>query len=306
MDFFTPVSDLILYRKLVNLDGAFEHAELPPLSLMERNELTSDLVDFLLKENGPVSIQPEVKGIRRNRSVLRALLNLRRPGCLNGSFVLDLNRLLQDEARERGIIDLHSLAPVRAMTGIKMKVPKNIFLWKGDIVRLKADAIVNAANSRLLGCFVPLHSCVDNAIHSASGPQLRDDCHSIMAIQAGPEYAGNAKITRAYNLPSRFVIHTVGPDVRGGGSANEKMRSQLASCYVSCLELAGAIESIRSIAFCCISTGLFGFPKKQAAETAVNTVNDWLEKNPARFDQVVFCVFTEEDHDCYVEVFKNI
>ena len=177
---------------------------------------------------------------------------------------------------------------MRVSAGTPMKV------WRGDITRLAVDAIVNAANAELLGCFRPGHACIDNAIHSAAGPRLREDCARIMEIQGHPETSGTAKITRAYHLPSRFVLHTVGPIVAGGRVGPDDERT-LVACYGSCLELAAATPSIRSFAFCAISTGVFGYPKDRAADVAVRTVSRWLRERPKTFDLVVFCVFSEAD-----------
>ena len=174
-------------------------------------------------------------------------------------------------------------------------------VWQGDITRLAVDAIVNAANAELLGCFHPGHACIDNAIHSAAGPRLRADCARIIEIQGHPERSGEAKITRAYHLPSRFVLHTVGPIVAGGHVQPEDERT-LAAAYVSCLELARTIPSIRTLAFCAISAGVFGYPKDRAAELALRTVSAWLGERPKAFDLVAFCVFSDADRDAYGRV----
>ena len=178
-------------------------------------------------------------------------------------------------------------------------------MWQGDITKLHTDAIVNAANKQMLGCFQPLHACIDNAIHSTSGPQLRDDCEIIMSTQGELEETGNAKITRAYNLPSRFVLHTVGPIVQSGTMLTEQQKDELASCYISCLEVANEIENIKTIAFCAISTGVFGFPKSEAAHIAVNTVNKWLTTYPNHIEKIIFNVFSEGDYQEYLKVFTQ-
>ncbi|MEM9777405.1 MAG: protein-ADP-ribose hydrolase, partial [Chloroflexota bacterium] len=177
-----------------------------------------------------------------------------------------------------------------------------IALWQGDITSLKVDGIVNAANNRLLGCFQPLHSCIDNAIHTQAGVQLRDDCQTIMQKQAVPEPTGIAKITRAYNLPSKFVLHTVGPIVQGALTA--KHDSDLRSAYTSCLDLSAEIDVIRSLAFCCISTGVFGYPQDKAAATAYQTVCSWLDQHPGRFDHIIFNVFTDQDRVLYESLMR--
>ena len=170
-----------------------------------------------------------------------------------------------------------------------------IILWQGDITRLNADAIVNAANSALLGCFIPCHRCIDNAIHSAAGLQLRAECAALMERQGHSEKTGTAKITRGYNLPARHVIHTVGPIV--SSALTDEHRELLASCYRSCLHLA-AEHGLRSIAFCCISTGEFHFPNKEAAEIAVREVRAFLGRSTS-IERVVFNVFKDEDRMIY-------
>jgi O-acetyl-ADP-ribose deacetylase (regulator of RNase III) len=176
-------------------------------------------------------------------------------------------------------------------------------LWQGDITQINADAIVNAANKYMLGCFQPLHACIDNAIHSAAGPQLREDCDVIMSFQGELEETGGAKITRGYNLPAKFVVHTVGPIVPKGTELTEIQKAELASCYKSCLEVANEIGEIKTIAFCAISTGVFGFPKPEAAIIAVETINEWLNTHPNYFEKIIFNVFSEEDYKEYLNVF---
>ena len=168
-------------------------------------------------------------------------------------------------------------------------------LWQGDITTLKVDAIVNAANSQMLGCFVPCHGCIDNAIHSAAGLQLRDECARIMAAQGHPEPNGQAKLTAGYNLPARFVLHTVGPVISGAVTGRD--RAELASCYRACLELAAA-HHLESVAFCCISTGEFHFPNQPAAEIAVETVTAFLRQNRS-IQRVIFNVFKDRDAAIY-------
>ena len=177
-----------------------------------------------------------------------------------------------------------------------------IALWQGDISRLAADAVVNAANSALLGCFIPHHKCIDNVIHSRAGVQLRLDCSRIMGMQGEPEPAGCAKITLGYNLPAKYVIHTVGPMV--GVKPTEADARTLRSCYVSCLNLAKEM-GLKSIAFCCISTGVFGYPNDEAAEIAVGAVRNWLLETG--YDvKVVFDVFLDKDAAIYADILKNL
>ena len=170
-----------------------------------------------------------------------------------------------------------------------------LVLWQGDITRLKADAIVNAANSALLGCFHPCHGCIDNAIHSAAGLQLREACFQLMQAQGRPEPNGRAKLTRGYNLPASYVLHTVGPIVRGRVTGRD--RAELTACYRACLELA-AEHHLRSVAFCCISTGEFHFPNREAAQLAVAAVTEFLQQTTS-IQKVIFNVFKDADAAIY-------
>lgn len=221
------------------------------------------------------------------KRLLRSLMNIRPPRPINDSFLALQDEYLSEEVAEKGITD-SALLPVSPLDS-------RLVLWRGDITTLKIDAIVNAANSALRGCFVPCHSCVDNIIHSVSGIQLRLACDEIMNEQGYDEPTGRAKITPAYNLPCRYVLHTVGPIVPG--ILTKKHCEQLAGCYQSCLELASE-KGLKSIAFCCISTGEFHFPQKKAAEIAVKTVTDFLQTN-TQIEMVVFNVFKQEDYEIY-------
>lgn len=175
---------------------------------------------------------------------------------------------------------------------------EHVLLWRGDITTLAVGAIVNAANSQMLGCWVPGHHCIDNAIHTYSGVQLRAECARLMEEQGAEEPTGMAKITPAYNLPCKRVIHTVGPIANG--NPTNLHRAQLASCYTNCLGLA-ASEDLASIAFCCISTGVFGFPQREAAQIAVRTVKEWLGSHGSEM-RVVFNVFSKTDERIYQEL----
>ena len=221
------------------------------------------------------------------KRLLRSLMNIRPPRPVSEAFLKIQDEYLGEAVAEKGVTDSASL-PASSLDS-------RLVLWRGDITTLKIDAIVNAANSALRGCFVPCHSCVDNIIHSVSGIQLRLACDRIMNEQGHDEPAGRAKITPAYNLPSEYVIHTVGPIV--SGPLTDQHCRQLADCYRSCLELA-ADNGLKSIAFCCISTGEFHFPQKKAAEIAVRTVTDYLNRD-SRIGKVVFNVFKQEDYDIY-------
>lgn len=221
------------------------------------------------------------------KRLLRSLMNIRPPRPAGKEFLKVQDEYLSAEVEEKGITDGGAL-PVSP-------VNNRLILWRGDITTLKADAIVNAANSALRGCFVPCHSCVDNIIHSVSGIQLRLACDELMTKQGYDEPIGRAKITPAFNLPCRYVLHTVGPIVHG--RLTEKHCRQLADCYRSCMALAAGYR-LKSIAFCCISTGEFHFPQKKAAEIAVRTITDFL-KTDEKIERVIFNVFKQEDYDIY-------
>lgn len=221
------------------------------------------------------------------RYFLRCLMNIREPRALSPRFLQAQDELLQAEREEKGIVHVADLPAVPG--------DERIVLWQGDITRLDADAIVNAANAQLLGCFRPGHNCIDNVIHSAAGLQLREECASIMRAQGHEEPTGQAKITKGYNLPAKHVLHTVGPIIEG--PLTEKDRELLASCYRSCLKLAEE-NRLKSVAFCCISTGVFRFPQERAAEIAVGTVKECLaEESSVR--RVIFNVFKDSDLEIY-------
>lgn len=221
------------------------------------------------------------------RRLLRSLMNIRPPWPLDRKFLEVQDALLTAEREERGRTDPASLS-------VTASHPQ-IAIWQGDITRLGADAIVNAANSTLLGCFHPCHSCIDNAIHSAAGLQLRDECYRLMQLQGHPEPNGHARLTKGYQLPARYVLHTVGPMVQG--PVTRQNREELASCYRSCLDLA-AEHGLEQIAFCCISTGEFHFPHQEAAETAVKAVTEFLGQNTS-IRKVIFNVFKSVDAGIY-------
>ncbi|MBQ7544636.1 MAG: protein-ADP-ribose hydrolase [Synergistaceae bacterium] len=247
------------------------------------NDRISRLIDFLLED------MPEYRKEARNfpdpRILLRSLMNVRPPLPLSPEFLKLQDEVLSAERDAKGVVDAEALP----------EVEEGISLWQGDITRLKADAIVNAANSLMMGCFIPCHRCIDNAIHSAAGLQLRDECHSLMTAQGHEEPTGSAKITLGYNLPAKHVIHTVGPVVHG--ELTEQNCRDLESCYRSCLELAER-EGLHSIAFCCISTGEFHFPNDKAASIAVKTVREFLRKSVS-VRRVIFNVFKDYDLELY-------
>lgn len=261
---------------------------------MSRLEKIRTLNSLLLKEAPEYRQQAEqfAEDMESQRRLLRSLMNVRYPGKrLNPEFLCLQDELLAEEREEKGVVDVMELPSVGS--------DSRISIWQGDITRLKADAIVNAANSQMLGCFIPCHACIDNAIHSAAGLQLRDECMELMQAQGCEESVGRAKITRGYNLPAKFVLHTVGPAVAGAVTREDEKK--LESCYCSCMELAEA-NGVRSIAFCCISTGVFCFPNGRAAEIAVRTV--WKCLGDSDIQKVVFNVFQEYDKRIYDAILR--
>ncbi|MDE7076924.1 MAG: protein-ADP-ribose hydrolase [Clostridia bacterium] len=245
------------------------------------------LIEILSEERGePVPALSEENKPR----YFRALVNVRAPKAASQEFLRIQDGYLQEELRRKGITDIADLSPVAP----------GIYLWKGDITTLKCDGIVNAANSQMLGCFCPNHGCIDNAIHTFAGVQLRQECAEIMREQGREEGTGQAKITRAYNLPCKYVLHTVGPIVYGG--LTERHEKQLADCYRSCLALADK-NGLQSIAFCCISTGEFHFPNDRAAQIAVSTVEEYRRQTGSAI-KVIFNVFKECDYEIYARLLK--
>ena len=254
---------------------------------MTRQDASRQLIEMLLEELPQYRDTPMPALPQKRWTLLRSLMNLRPPMPASGDFLRLQDDFLQQMTQEKGVTDLSSLTPSRRNA--------QLFLWQGDITTLRCDAIVNAANSQLLGCFSPCHGCIDNMIHTMSGVQLRLACNEIMLRQGHEEPAGQAKITPAFNLPCRYVIHTVGPIVDGAlTKAHEKL---LASCYRKCLEAADE-NGCQSIAFCCISTGVFMFPNQRAAEIAVETVENYLQESRSPI-MVVFNVFKDSDRAIY-------
>ncbi len=258
------------------------------------------LIDYLLKEDERFSEVAIPEDLLGKRDLFRALRNVRLPRPVSEEFLRLQDEELQAQLNEKGIVEPSQLPTLNTPLSTL-----NFILWQGDITRLRVDAIVNAANSRMLGCWGPLHNCIDNAIHSAAGIQLREECHRIMLKQGHEEPTGQAKITKAYNLPCKHVIHTVGPIVPNGIPA-ESQREQLASCYRSIMQVADD-NSLESVAFCCISTGEFHFPNGLAAEIAVRTVSDYLAGHPScSVKTVVFNVFKDIDLKIYQRLSRYI
>ena len=256
---------------------------------MKQTERRVYLIEYLLAERGErIEIPNDAYNQKR---LLRSLFNIRMPKETSEDFLQIQDGYLQEENRRKGITDIADLQPVQ----------DDIYLWQGDITTLRCDAIVNAANSQMLGCFCPCHGCIDNAIHTFAGVQLRRNCNEIMQKQGHNEPTGQAKITPAYNLPCKYVLHTVGPIV--SGRLTEEHCELLKSCYLSCLKLAEK-NSCKSIAFCCISTGVFGFPQREAAQIAVDTVKEYKEENHSDI-KVIFNVFKDDDYAIYNEILRS-
>jgi O-acetyl-ADP-ribose deacetylase (regulator of RNase III) len=268
-------------------------------SVDEYRHSLSSLIEVFDREEGPL---PTPYGNRFD--TLRALLNVRPPKAIPDEVSRTLDRLLWTRMLwEVGTQDGDAGPTVRDGFDYSERHGERISLWRGDITCLEVDANVNAANAPMLGCFQPLHGCIDNAIHSAAGPRLREDCAKIMAIQGHPEPTGVAKITRGYNMAARFVIHTVGPIARG--QVTESNARELVACYRSVLDLAAMVGGIETVALCGISTGVYGFPPDPAATIAIQTVTDWLDAHPDRFRRVVFNVFTEDEYERYAKHFSR-
>ena len=252
---------------------------------MNQSEKRLFLIQSLLNERPSCQKQIIPADSERQKILLRGLMNVRRPVRIGADFLQVQDAYLQDETAAKGITDIADLTPIQP----------GLYLWQGDITTLKCDAIVNAANSGMTGCYIPNHRCIDNAIHTFAGVELRLTCEQLMEQQGYPEPTGQAKITPAFNLPCRYVLHTVGPIISGIVTKEDK--ELLASCYRSCLELA-AENGLESVAFCCISTGEFHFPNDLAAEIAVQTVKEFLKKQTS-VKKVIFNVFKDLDKAIY-------
>lgn len=243
------------------------------------------------KEYADIVVPVDEQG---QRNVLRALMNVRMPEGQSREFFEVQDAYLKARTEEKGITRLDDLTPVSPEE-------PDLYVWRGDITTIAADAIVNAANDQMMGCFVPLHGCIDNAIHTFAGIQLRYACYRFMLEQGHAEPTGKAKITYGYNLPAKYIIHTVGPIVQGPRPTRQD-KELLASCYRSCLGLA-ARNDVHSIAFCCISTGEFHFPNEEAARIAVDTVRAYKDETKSDI-KVVFNVFKPMDDEIYRELLQ--
>ena len=257
---------------------------------MNQNERRIFLIQELLKENKRYEDMEIPQDFEEQRALLHALMNVRIAKNVDDEFIKVQDEYLQEEIKRKGIVDIDDLKPIK----------DGIYLWQGDITTLRCDVIVNAANSGMTGCYVPNHRCIDNCIHSFAGVHLRLECDEIMTKQGHGEPTGQAKITNSYNLPCKYIIHTVGPIING------KLTSEdcdlLESCYKSCLELA-VKNNLESIAFCCISTGEFHFPNDKAAQIAVKTVEEFMKKETS-LKKVIFNVFKDMDKEIYRKLLK--
>ena len=248
---------------------------------MNRYDNIGWICRYLLDENPRYRQMAIPENLEERQQLMRSLLNIRMPMPVTQEFLQAQDAEIQAQLADKGVVEINRQGLVE---------------WQGDITSLKVDAIVNAANSRMLGCFVPMHRCIDNAIHSAAGVQLRLACQEMM--QGGEELTGSARITPGFNLPAKYVLHTVGPIVTTARPLRQQ-EVQLASCYRSCLELADK-NGLQSIAFCCVSTGEFRFPNDLACEIAVQTVRDYLASNPkTNLKTIVFNTFKDIDHELY-------
>lgn len=281
------------YADAIQLNSAFTPATGPASVQSIADALLHDALLHDEQSQRFASTHPPPTEAHACRRWIRAALTLRNPGNLSQTLLSDTDRMLQAELAGKQITDAAALP---RESGAYPAAPM-VSLWNGDITTLRVGAVTNAANAQLLGCFQPFHTCIDNAIHNAAGPRLRDDCAKLIALQGHSEPTGGAKVTRAYNLPADFVVHTVGPIVVEHDPTPAQAR-ELAECYVSCLSLAAAVDA-KSLALCGISTGVFGYPPDQAARIALQTVADWSVQHPNALEHIVFNTFGREATKLY-------
>lgn len=249
-----------------------------------------------------LDIPDSIEGKKR---VLRSLMNIRMPGKMDAAVLKVQDEYLRSRAEEKGIVTLSDIPTVKEAFGSERRFADTLTLWQGDITRLAVDAIVNAANSQMLGCFIPMHTCIDNTIHTFAGVQLREECNRQME-QLRAEYGRDYEqptavpmLTDAYNLPAKKVIHIVGPIVQY--DLTEKLETDLSDCYKNTLDMC-LENGLKSVAFCCISTGVFRFPNKRAAEIAVAGVDRWLAEHSGGMERIIFNIFKDEDRKYYEEL----
>lgn len=268
---------------------------------MTQSERLDFLINKLLNENEKYKDVEVPKSYSKRRIFLRSLMNIRMPKEIDKEFLKIQDEFLLLENSNKGIVKWQDLKTLEEIFPNSIILYKNkLSIWQGDITRLEVDCIVNAANSQMIGCFVPCHNCIDNAIHSAAGIELRNECSIIIEKQGHEEFTGQAKITKSYNLPSKHVIHTVGPIIYS--ELNDTHKFLLKSCYISCLECA-VKSGLRTIAFCCISTGEYRFPNEEASKIAISAVTEFLNNNSDKFDRIIFNVFKNLDYEIYNNLF---
>lgn len=257
---------------------------------MTQSERREYLIEYLLKEDRKIFRQKMPSDKEGQENLLHSLMNVRMPKPASEEFLKVQDEYLKERNAERGITDIADLRPVSS--------DERIYIWQGDITTLKCDAIVNACNSQMLGCFAPMHACIDNFIHTYAGVELRLKMYEIMQKQGHEEETGKAKITSGYNLPAKYILHTVGPIIQWEVTREDE--ELLASCYRECLKLADQ-HGVTSIAFCCLSTGVFRFPQQEAARIATQTVKKYYEDTDSQM-KVIFNVFKDEDLEIYREI----
>lgn len=257
---------------------------------MTQDERREYLIQYLLKEEIRFGRQKIPADKQEQENMLRSLMNVRPPRPVGKDFLKIQDEYLAERNMERGITDIADLKPVKS--------DPRLYIWQGDVTTLKCDAIVNACNSQMLGCFSPMHACIDNFIHTYAGVELRLKMYEIMSVQGHEEETGKAKITPGYNLPAKYILHTVGPIIQW--KVTKEDEKLLADCYRECLKLA-ADTGVESIAFCCLSTGVFRFPQRRAAEIATDTVKQFMNGD-SRIKKVIFNVFKEEDLKIYSDI----
>ncbi len=286
-----PFSD---YRKSIQIDQS--------ITLGATDEWRALVIPVLQQLGVEVS---DNCAVDEGLEILRGVLAPIDPGTLADELIERVEQIATGVNHSRDTVEPLGLSSIAENLKTTYPAADQTSIWVGDITTIATDAIVNAANAAMLGCRIPNHPCIDNAIHSAAGPRLREDCAVIMDRQQSLEPVGMAKLTRGYALPSRFVLHTVGPQLRAGSLPTETDRSSLVSSYQSCLNIAAEVESIRTVAFCAISTGLFAYPIRDAAHVALSTVAGWLQEHPDRFDRVVFNLFTPADAAVYEAIVRD-
>lgn len=290
------------YKNQIHLSETFVKKNPSNLNSDERKKRDEKIISELCKVNR-CEIPSNLKISTANK--IRLLQNITPPGLISPDIMDIIDKYLVDLYSDMKYTNIDELKTIQSYSNKNIKNPSKLYLWKGDITQLKVDAVVNACNSQLLGCFSPLHMCIDNAIHTFAGPRLRDDCDIIMKMQGFEEPTGECKITRAYNLPCKYVLHTVGP-IYDEYEDKKRCEELLMSCYSKCLDLAEEVGDIKSIAFCSLSTGVFGYPIKDAVKVAVLTVDDWISKHPtSKINKIMFNLFSEEDYKVYKDFIQT-